>query len=186
MLLSFFLKLSLKDTKITINLEIDLFYFSTFRQSLVANPTNLRCIKQILFLFLLTAGLLNQVLFLEILNHFVVTTTFSCSVPAAPQSTGICVLPPFWNKSLSANAGLKMLFLKVKNVLEKTLLLSFPLPVSLTWDHEVHSGHEEKPHSVTNSFYKRWSGNLSSIAEGQLHFMLLMYYFLFYYYRGSN
>lgn len=44
-----FLKLSLKD-RIIINLETDLSHFSTFRQSLVANLTNLSRIKQLLFL----------------------------------------------------------------------------------------------------------------------------------------
>lgn len=50
---------------------MDLFHLTPFRQKLAINLTNLRSpIKQLLFLFPLTAGLPNEVLLSEILNHF--------------------------------------------------------------------------------------------------------------------
>lgn len=51
--LHFFLKLSLKHTRIIINLEIDLFHFSTSTQSLVTNLTRIKQLSFLVFCFTL-------------------------------------------------------------------------------------------------------------------------------------
>lgn len=184
MLLNFFLKLSLKDTRITINLEIHLFHFSTFRQSLVANLPNLRYIKQLLFLFPLIAGPSNQVLRLEILNHFVLPPLDSPvqylqhlnpqeSASSHLSETGALHLLQVW----------KCCYLRLKMSLKKYYLTSTAM-LSVWLGTVTCTQAMKKASFCSKCTLWKMIGNLSSThCRKAITFYLtsLRYYFLFYY-----